>query len=67
MDTAISTSPAWGLGLATVTAGGQVLDTWYPVGFLGLGDPPADPPTLPAGLAGPKALPGLSTGWTSCA
>ncbi|HET6479797.1 MAG TPA: 2,3,4,5-tetrahydropyridine-2,6-dicarboxylate N-succinyltransferase [Actinoplanes sp.] len=61
MDTAISTSPAWGLGLATVTADGQVLDTWYPEGFLGLGDFPAVTPVLPAGLTGPKALPGLST------
>ena len=61
MSTAISTSSAWGLGLATVTAEGQVLDTWYPTGFLGLGDRPADPPTLPAGLVGPRTLPGLST------
>ncbi|GIF10784.1 2,3,4,5-tetrahydropyridine-2,6-dicarboxylate N-succinyltransferase [Actinoplanes teichomyceticus] len=61
MDTAISTSPAWGVGLATVTAEGQVLDTWYPSGFLGLGDEPADVPALPAGLTGPKLLPGLST------
>jgi len=61
VDTAISTSPAWGLGLATVTADGQVLDTWYPEGFLGLGDFPAVTPVLPAGLTGPKALPGLST------
>jgi 2,3,4,5-tetrahydropyridine-2,6-dicarboxylate N-succinyltransferase len=28
------------MGLATMTAGGQVLDTWYPSGKLGLGDPP---------------------------
>jgi 2,3,4,5-tetrahydropyridine-2-carboxylate N-succinyltransferase len=34
-----STSPAWGIGLATVTAEGQVLDTWYPTGKLGLGVP----------------------------
>ena len=61
MDTAISTSPAWGVGLATVTAEGQVLDTWYPAGFLGLGEEPAEPPILPAGLVGPKSLPGLST------
>src|SRR5215470_12485082 len=33
-------SPAWGLGLATVTAEGQVLDTWYPAERLGLGGPP---------------------------
>ncbi|WP_305785168.1 2,3,4,5-tetrahydropyridine-2,6-dicarboxylate N-succinyltransferase [Symbioplanes lichenis] len=61
MTTAISTSPAWGLGLATVTSDGTVLDTWYPAGFLGLGALPAEPPTLPAGLTGPKALSGLST------
>ncbi|XVV11931.1 2,3,4,5-tetrahydropyridine-2,6-dicarboxylate N-succinyltransferase [Actinoplanes sp. CA-131856] len=59
METAISTSPAWGIGLATVTADGQVLDTWFP--FLGLGELPAEPPVLPAGLTGPRALPGLST------
>ncbi len=61
MSTAISTSPAWGIGLATVTAEGQVLDTWYPSGFLGLGAAPAQAPTLPAGLTGPKALAWLST------
>ncbi|MFI7540929.1 2,3,4,5-tetrahydropyridine-2,6-dicarboxylate N-succinyltransferase [Actinoplanes sp. NPDC049599] len=61
MSTAISTSPAWGIGLATVTAEGQVLDTWYPTGFLGLGAAPGDAPTLPAGLTGPKALTGLAT------
>ena len=61
MSTTISTSPAWGIGLATVTAEGQVLDTWYPAGYLGLGPAPAQAPTLPAGLTGPKALTGLST------
>jgi 2,3,4,5-tetrahydropyridine-2,6-dicarboxylate N-succinyltransferase len=61
VDTAISTSPAWGVGLATVTAEGQVLDTWYPAGFLGLREEPAEPPILPAGLVGPRSLPGLST------
>ncbi|MCA2213339.1 2,3,4,5-tetrahydropyridine-2,6-dicarboxylate N-succinyltransferase [Jidongwangia harbinensis] len=61
MTTEISTSPAWGIGLATVTAAGQVLDTWYPTGFLGLGAEPAEAPTLPAGLTGPRALAGLST------
>ncbi|GAA2506510.1 2,3,4,5-tetrahydropyridine-2,6-dicarboxylate N-succinyltransferase [Winogradskya humida] len=54
-------SPAWGIGLATVTADGTVLDTWYPAGYLGLGELPADAPALPAGLTGPKALAGLST------
>jgi 2,3,4,5-tetrahydropyridine-2-carboxylate N-succinyltransferase len=61
VSTAISTSPAWGIGLATVTAEAQVLDTWFPDGFLGLGVEPAAAPALPAGLTGPKALPGLST------
>jgi 2,3,4,5-tetrahydropyridine-2-carboxylate N-succinyltransferase len=61
VETAISTSPAWGIGLATVTAEGQVLDTWFPAGHLGLGEEPADAPVLPAGLTGPKLLPGLST------
>ncbi len=32
------TTPAWGIGLATVTADGQVLDTWYPSGQLGIGE-----------------------------
>jgi 2,3,4,5-tetrahydropyridine-2-carboxylate N-succinyltransferase len=59
--TAISTSAAWGIGLATVTADGAVLDTWYPSGYLGLGEVPADAPALPAGLTGPKGLAGLST------
>jgi 2,3,4,5-tetrahydropyridine-2-carboxylate N-succinyltransferase len=61
VEIAISTSPAWGIGLATVTAEGQVLDTWFPEGFLGLGDEPAEPPVPPAGLTGPRTLPGLST------
>ena len=61
MTAEISQSPAWGTGLATVTADGQVLDTWFPAGFLGLGAEPADTPALPAGLTGPKALSGLST------
>jgi 2,3,4,5-tetrahydropyridine-2-carboxylate N-succinyltransferase len=64
VHTAISTSAAWGVGLATVTAEGQVLDTWYPAGYLGLGAEPAEPaeaPVLPAGLTGPRTLPGLST------
>jgi 2,3,4,5-tetrahydropyridine-2-carboxylate N-succinyltransferase len=61
VSTAISTSPAWGIGLATVTAEGQVLDTWYPTGSLGLGETPPDAAALPAGLIGPRTLPGLST------
>ncbi len=61
METALTTSPAWGIGLATVTAEGQILDTWYPADLLGLGVTAATPPTLPTGLTGAKALPGLST------
>jgi 2,3,4,5-tetrahydropyridine-2,6-dicarboxylate N-succinyltransferase len=61
VDTAISTSPAWGIGLATVTADNLVLDTWFPEGFLGLGAEPAELPVRPAGLTGPRSLPGLAT------
>ena len=45
-----STRSAWGYGLATVTTGGQVLDTWFPAPALG----PAgadDPYGAPAELA----------------
>ena len=54
-------SPAWGIGLATITDEDQVLDTWYPAGKLGVGQPPR-----PAGEAAPvtlpdPALPGLRT------
>ncbi|WJK37977.1 2,3,4,5-tetrahydropyridine-2,6-dicarboxylate N-succinyltransferase [Solwaraspora sp. WMMA2065] len=66
MSVTVSTQPAWGIGLATCTEQGQVLDTWYPVGQLGLGErPPAakgtTPAGLPAGVVGPRALPGLRT------
>ncbi|WP_326555454.1 2,3,4,5-tetrahydropyridine-2,6-dicarboxylate N-succinyltransferase [Micromonospora sp. NBC_01813] len=65
----VSTQPAWGIGLATCTEQGQVLDTWYPAGQLGLGDlppaadgtNPADRLGLPAGALGPRALAGLRT------
>jgi 2,3,4,5-tetrahydropyridine-2-carboxylate N-succinyltransferase len=55
------TSPAWGTGLATVTAAGQVLDVWYPTGRLGLGVPPADDPGFDPTLTGDRPLPGLRT------
>jgi 2,3,4,5-tetrahydropyridine-2,6-dicarboxylate N-succinyltransferase len=61
-----STSPAWGIGVATVTADGQVLDTWYPTGKLGLGvpqdqDQPTNTPLPTADLVGlPGAQPVLS-------
>ena len=44
METAYSNSPAWGHGLATVTADHQVLDVWYPADGLGLGAPPTGGP-----------------------
>jgi len=43
---------AWGWGLATITDGGQTLDTWYP--YPRLGSPTADdsgPHAIPADLA----------------
>ncbi|MGH3737993.1 MAG: 2,3,4,5-tetrahydropyridine-2,6-dicarboxylate N-succinyltransferase [Micromonosporaceae bacterium] len=52
---------AWGYGLATETADGQVLDTWYPAPVLGA--PPADatePAELTA-LAGEDKLRGVHT------
>jgi 2,3,4,5-tetrahydropyridine-2,6-dicarboxylate N-succinyltransferase len=61
-----STSPAWGIGVATVTADGQVLDTWYPTGKLGLGvpqdqDQPTNTPLPTADLVGlPGAQPALA-------
>jgi 2,3,4,5-tetrahydropyridine-2,6-dicarboxylate N-succinyltransferase len=55
-----STSPAWGIGLATVTAEGQVLDTWYPTGKLALGVPEDENPPLRL-PTGDLALPGLRT------
>src|SRR5689334_2258641 len=56
-----SDSPAWGLGLATVTADGQVLDTWYPAGWLGLGvgETDARAGLVDAAIPEEAALPGL--------
>jgi 2,3,4,5-tetrahydropyridine-2-carboxylate N-succinyltransferase len=50
---------AWGVGLATVTTDGQILDTWYPAGCLGLGVRPSS--ATPPSAGGPRALPGLRT------
>ncbi len=59
MDSALET-PAWGIGLATITDDGTVLDTWYPAGRLGLGNRPDDAVTdLPGG---PGPLPGIRVG-----
>jgi 2,3,4,5-tetrahydropyridine-2,6-dicarboxylate N-succinyltransferase len=59
--TAYVTTPAWGLGLATVTAEGQTLDAWYPTDHLGLGEPPADATMVERllRLTGDRLLPGL--------
>ncbi len=54
------TSPAWGIGLSTVTADGQLLDAWYPTGRLGLGEPAGDAGFDPA-LTGDRLPAGLRT------
>ncbi|MEU8184446.1 2,3,4,5-tetrahydropyridine-2,6-dicarboxylate N-succinyltransferase [Micromonospora sp. NPDC049044] len=63
-----SAESAWGIGLATVTADEQVLDTWYPTGKLGLGELPlvagedkSDVLDLPPAALGDRSLPGLRT------
>ncbi len=60
--TAHLTTPAWGIGLATVTADGQTLDVWFPTGRLGLGTrlqgAALVAPMRP--LMGNRPLPGLS-------
>ncbi|WP_203706627.1 2,3,4,5-tetrahydropyridine-2,6-dicarboxylate N-succinyltransferase [Asanoa iriomotensis] len=58
-----SEQPAWGIGLSTSTAEGQVLDAWFPAENLGLGARPAGEPAAllgaAAGAVGERALPGL--------
>ena len=68
--------PAWGIGLATLTEDGQVLDVWFPAGKLALGRPdldgvPVGSPLAPneteallglsPGTVGPRPLRGLTT------
>jgi 2,3,4,5-tetrahydropyridine-2-carboxylate N-succinyltransferase len=53
------TSPAWGVGLSTVTADGQPLDVWFPAGRLGLGEPPTEEPAFDPALTGDRRLAGL--------
>jgi 2,3,4,5-tetrahydropyridine-2,6-dicarboxylate N-succinyltransferase len=43
---------AWGFGLATVTDGGQVLDTWYPSPALGMADDDVQAPEELEALVG---------------
>ncbi len=47
---------AWGFGLATTTASGQVLDTWYPSPALGAAPDDARPPAELEALAGADEL-----------
>jgi 2,3,4,5-tetrahydropyridine-2-carboxylate N-succinyltransferase len=57
------TQPAWGVGLATLTDDGTVLDVWFPTGKIALGEPPVDLPasaTLPSAMS--EALLGLMPG-----
>jgi 2,3,4,5-tetrahydropyridine-2-carboxylate N-succinyltransferase len=68
LQTVTNAQPAWGIGLATITADEQVLDTWYPTGKLGLGGLPlvagedrADVLDLPPAALGERSLPGLRT------
>jgi 2,3,4,5-tetrahydropyridine-2,6-dicarboxylate N-succinyltransferase len=52
---------AWGFGLATITDGGQVLDTWYPSPALGTAPDDAQAPAELEALAGVDALRGVRT------
>jgi 2,3,4,5-tetrahydropyridine-2-carboxylate N-succinyltransferase len=52
---------AWGFGLATVTDGGQVLDTWYPAPALGAGPDDDAVPDALRPLAGTDPLRGVRT------
>ncbi len=47
---------AWGLGLATVTEQGQLLDVWFPAATLALGAAPVELAELPRGEPLPPAL-----------
>jgi 2,3,4,5-tetrahydropyridine-2,6-dicarboxylate N-succinyltransferase len=59
----VSQSRAWGYGLATVTADGAVLDTWYPAPRLGATDASAAPAELVqlAGVHGTAAARNVRT------
>lgn len=51
---------AWGFGLATLTAEGQVLDTWFPTPALGEPDEGAAAPAELAALGGADELRGVT-------
>ena len=50
---------AWGFGLATITLGGQVLDTWYPAPAVGDVDESASAPAELGALEGTDELRGV--------
>jgi len=50
-ETTTSPRTAWGYGLATITQGGVVLDTWYPSPVLGVAPQDAGPHSVPADLS----------------
>jgi 2,3,4,5-tetrahydropyridine-2-carboxylate N-succinyltransferase len=52
---------AWGFGLATITDGGQVLDTWYPSPTLGTAPDDGDVPEALEALVGSDPLRGVHT------
>jgi 2,3,4,5-tetrahydropyridine-2-carboxylate N-succinyltransferase len=57
----MSERSAWGYGLATITDGGQVLDTWFPAPALGMRPEDADEPQGLEALAGPDKRRGVRT------
>ncbi len=56
MSQPIDATAAWGLGLATVTEAGAVLDTWYPHPQLGTAPVDAGPHGVPAGFASLESI-----------
>jgi 2,3,4,5-tetrahydropyridine-2-carboxylate N-succinyltransferase len=57
----MSERSAWGYGLATITDGGQVLDTWFPAPALGRRPEQAAAPEGLDALAGPDERRGVRT------
>ena len=57
----MSERSAWGYGLATITDGGQVLDTWFPSPALGMRPEDAGAPVGLDALAGPDERRGVRT------
>jgi 2,3,4,5-tetrahydropyridine-2-carboxylate N-succinyltransferase len=57
----MSERSAWGYGLATITDGGQVLDTWFPAPALGMRPEDAVEPQGLEALVGPDERRGVRT------